>query len=222
MTIGESISRVRGIIKATKEDAFLPDRFVYSVISKYAKTLLKNEQSDRKLMRYDNLFEMLEFVELEEVSKIEAECAPIRTNCTIMRTVKKLPSLFNGRTGPLIRKVYSIDGSYEFEPTTISQFISIANSSDYHLNNAKHYWFRSGHLYFPNWDGEGIMVDGLWEGILDGYCRSNDNDCRPMQEREFPLPDHLFSDVERLAEQEFLTPIKIPSDGSDDNQNPLR
>ena len=58
-TIGESISRVRGIIKAAQEDAFLTDRFVYSIISKYAKVALRRQQNEKKLMGHDDLFEML-------------------------------------------------------------------------------------------------------------------------------------------------------------------
>jgi hypothetical protein len=92
-TIGESISRVRGILKAAQEDAFLTDRFVYSIIIKYAKVLLKREQNEKKLMHHDDLFEILPFVPLTETNTIEAECAPIKTNCTIMRTDDKLPKL---------------------------------------------------------------------------------------------------------------------------------
>jgi hypothetical protein len=221
-TIGESISRVRGIIKGVQEDAFLPDRFIYSIISKYAKLVLKREDAEKKLMRRDELFEMLPFVELESVSKIEANCAPIEINCTIQRTAVKLPQLFNGITGPLIRKVYSIDGSAEFEKTTPSQFLAITQSTSYKYNTAKHYWFRNGYLYFPNWDGEGIMVDGLWDGILDGFCRPDEDQCLSMQERLFPLPEDLFADVEKMAEAEFGISIQIPSDGADNGQNVLR
>jgi len=33
--IGESISRVRNVLKAVKEDPFLTDRFIYSLIMKF-------------------------------------------------------------------------------------------------------------------------------------------------------------------------------------------
>jgi len=221
-TIGESISRVRGIMKAAQEDAFLPDRFVYSIITKYAKMVIKEQEDKRKLMSYDDLFEMIEFVELIEVNKIEAGCAPVKSTCTIHRTKDKLPKLFNGSNGPLIRKVYSIDGSQELEPTKVSQFISIANSPDYKYNTAKHYWFRNDYLYFPNTDIEGVMIDALWEDLLDGYCTLDNKECTPMQERPFPLPDHLFARVEQMAEQEFGISVRVPDDGADDGQNILR
>ena len=36
-TIGEVVSRVRNQMKAVRQDAFLTDRFIYSVIGKHAK-----------------------------------------------------------------------------------------------------------------------------------------------------------------------------------------
>ncbi len=42
-TIGESISRVRNIIKAVTMDAFVTDRVIYSLIQKYAKMYIKRQ-----------------------------------------------------------------------------------------------------------------------------------------------------------------------------------
>ena len=39
-TIGEAISRVRNTLKAVKEDAFLTDRNIYFLLTKYGQTLL--------------------------------------------------------------------------------------------------------------------------------------------------------------------------------------
>jgi len=220
-TIGESISRVRGIMKGTNEDSFLTDRFVYSIISKYAKMILKRQQNEKKLMQNEDLFRILPFVELIDVDKIEAECAPIKTNCTIKRTKVKLPKLFSGRNGPLIRKVYSIDGSKTFTKTSPTTFIAIKNKSCNKYDTTLYYWFRNGHLYFPH-DVEGVMVEALWEDALDDYCTLDGDDCSAMQDLLLPLPDYLFAEVEQMAEQEFGMTIRIPDDGADDGQNVLR
>ena len=222
-TIGESISRVRGIIKAASEDAFITDYFIYGIIVKYAKMVLKEKQDERKLMRQDDLFEFLPFVNLIEVDKIEAECAPIRSNCTILRTKDKLPGVFNGTKGPLIRKVYSIDGGYEFHKTSPATFISIANSPNYKYDKNEYYWYKNGYLYFPDSETEAIMVEALWEDVLNGYCTLNPDDkCSIMQDRPFPMPDYLFARVEQMAEQEFGMTVRLTDDGADDGQNILR
>ena len=45
-TIGESISRVRNILKAVKEDPFMTDRLIYSIIIKYAKVLIRRQDNE--------------------------------------------------------------------------------------------------------------------------------------------------------------------------------
>ena len=68
-TIGDSISRVRNVLKAVKEDPFLTDRFIYSIILKYGKTLLKRQDDLKQIMKYQSLFEVLPCVELIEIDK---------------------------------------------------------------------------------------------------------------------------------------------------------
>jgi len=221
-TIGESISRVRGILKGTKEDSFLTDRFVYSIISKYAKVILRKQQLQNQLMKHDDLFQMLSFVDLIDVDKIEADCAPIKSNCIIKRTELKLPKVFNGSRGPLIRKVYSVDGSAEFTQTSPASYISLTNSTNHKYNKTKYYWYRNGYLYFPDSEVEAIMVEALWEDTLDGFCSTSDTECESMQEQALPLPDYLFAEVEQMAEQEMTITLKVPDGGSDDGQNLLR
>lgn len=221
-TIGESISRVRGIIKALQEDAFVTDRFIYSIIIKYAKTLMKRQQNEHKLMGHDDLFETLSFVELKDVDTVEAGCVGISTNCVIKRTVEKLPKLFSGSRGPLIRKVYTLDSSQEFQMTNPSSFIHLSNSTNFKYNKTKYYWFKNGYLYFPNMDYEAVSVEGLWEDKLDWLCMVDEQECTPMQDRILPLPDYLFSEAEQMAEAEFGYTLRVPDGGADNSQNILR
>ena len=85
-TIREAISRIRNVFKLVNEDAFLTDRFIYSLLIKHSKTLIRRQDVENKLMQYDSLFETLPYVELIEVDKIEADCARLKTGCKIMRT----------------------------------------------------------------------------------------------------------------------------------------
>lgn len=54
-SIGEAISRVRNALKAVKEDPFLTDRQIYFVLSKYAKTLIKREDNQFRLMKMSSI-----------------------------------------------------------------------------------------------------------------------------------------------------------------------
>ena len=109
-TIGEVVSRVRNQFKSSRQDAFLTDRYIYSLIIKYTAVYMRRQDSTNKLMRFNSVFKTLPFVELIDVDKIEAQCSGIKTGCTIKRTKAKLPTFMQGYWGPLIRTVSSIDG----------------------------------------------------------------------------------------------------------------
>ena len=110
-TIGDTVSRVRNIVKGVKEDAFLTDRFLYSLIIKHANYVVRRLDNENKIMRIQSLFEKIPCVDLIEVSTIDACCAGVKTDCTIMRTKDPLPAPMEGSEGPLIRSVTSLDGS---------------------------------------------------------------------------------------------------------------
>ena len=48
--INESISRLRGQVKAEVQDAFVTDRYLYSLIVKYAQVLMRRQDFANKLM----------------------------------------------------------------------------------------------------------------------------------------------------------------------------
>ena len=71
-TIGEVISRVRGQVKAEVQDAFVTDRYVYSLIVKYAQVLMRRQDFANKLMKFNAVWKVLPYIELIEVDKVEA------------------------------------------------------------------------------------------------------------------------------------------------------
>jgi uncharacterized protein YutE (UPF0331/DUF86 family) len=44
-TIGEILSRIRNQVKAVKQESFLTDRFLYSMVMKHAKMLVRRQTS---------------------------------------------------------------------------------------------------------------------------------------------------------------------------------
>jgi hypothetical protein len=148
-TIGDTISRVRNIVKGVKEDAFLTDRFIYSLILKYAKLYIRRQDNENKIMRFQSLFEPLPCVELVEVDKIEACCSGIKSKCIIMRTKDRLPTVLEGSFGPLFRTISSIDGSEVIYKTYPSIFTNMTNSTSFKYNKTKYYWYLDGYPLFP-------------------------------------------------------------------------
>jgi hypothetical protein len=224
MTIGESVSRIRNILKGVSEDAFLTDRFIFSILNKYTYTLIRRQDNESKLMKYDSLFEVLPVVDLIEVDKIEADCAGIKTGCKIMRTCEKLPKVFNGSIGPIFRNITSIDGSEVFTQTKAILYQSMASSTHFKYNKNKYYWYKNGYLYFPDITWESVSIEGMFEESTAGYCKEDGDDvvCQIKQNETYNIPDHLFAEIEQMAQQELLMLGKIPSDTNDDSQNILR
>lgn len=222
-TIGETTSRVRNLLKAVKEDPFLTDRFLYSLILKYGKMLLRRQENEGKIMRNDALFKAIPCVDLIEVDKVEACCIGIRTGCTFRRTKEKLPDFLEGTYGPIIRSVTSIDQSQRLQMTSPSTYANLTNSTYFKYNKKKYYWYLDGYIYIPNVEWDGIRIEALFDEDVEALnCSIDPEDCIQQQERTISIPDYLFAEIEQMVLQELIPSVQLPSDGADDNQNILR
>jgi len=220
-TVGDSISRVRNLLKAVKEDPFITDRFLYSLILKYSKLLIKRQDNENKIMRFQSLFETIPCIELIEVDKVEACCTGIRTGCTIRRTKDKIPDVLEGSYGPLFRSITSLDRSIEVYRTYPSIYTSIANSTNAKYNKTKYYWYLDGYLYFPNIEWEGVLVEGLWTANVD-YLKCDGDDCQLKQDHLVHIPEYLFAEIEQLVMKDLGMFVQMPNESLDDKQSPLR
>jgi hypothetical protein len=222
ITVGESISRVRNILKGVKEDAFLTDRAIYYNIIKYGRTLLKREDNQNKLMRMNNIISTIPYMELIDVDIVEAGCKGIHTNVFIKRTKDKLPAIFQGSYGPLIRTVGSLDDSDDLMPTQPSLYTKIIRSTNFKYNKSKYYWYMNGYIYVPNVDWEAIKIEALFEGNIGELLCDPKEQCKSKQEQLLPFPEYLFSEIEQFVIKEMAMTLQIQEPGADDSQNPHR
>lgn len=223
ITIGDTVSRIRRIVKGNKEDAFLTDRFLYSVILKYAKLLIKRQDNENKIMRFQSLFEVIPCVELIEVDKVEACCGGIKSHCIIKRTKDKLPVPMDGTYGPLFRSVTSLDGSVEMYKTYPGTYTSMVNTTSYKYNKTKYYWYLDGHMYFPNIEWDAVRIEAIWDDDVHYLkCQDPDDKCQIRQEQPTHVPDYLFAEIEQMTLKELGVMIAIPQDNKDDSQNVLK
>jgi len=220
-TIGESISRVRNVVKGVKEDAFLTDRFLYSLIIKHANYVVRKLDNENKIMRIQSLFEKIPCVDLVDVSTIDACCQGIKTNCVIKRTKVALPEPMEGSEGPLIRSVTSLDGSIVLSNTNPTTYTLMTNQTNFKYNNTKYYWYLEGHLFFPNLEWEGVKVDGIFtESTAKFHCDADQ--CASRQTHRLAVPDFIFAEVEQLVIKDLLLMLQTPTETQDDKMNPLR
>jgi hypothetical protein len=218
-TIGEAISRVRNTLKAVKEDAFLTDRTIFFSLTKYAQTLIKREDNQFKLMKMSSIFQVLPYLELIDVDKVEAGCVGVYSGCYFKRTKDKIPSILNGAFGPVIRTVSSIDGTIEIYRTEPGIWLSITKSTTYKYNKNLYFWYLNGYLYFPNLDWEAVRMEAIFDGYVDS-CTSDP--CEVRQDQPLNIPAYLFSEVEQFTIKELSMGLQIPTDMSDDSINTIR
>jgi hypothetical protein len=218
MTIGEVISRVRNQFKGSKQDAFITDRLLYSVIMKYAKLLMRRQDTLNKLMKFNSVFQTLNFVELIDVDRAEADCRGIDTGCYFKRTKDKLPTMMEGYWGPLIRAVTSIDLSEDVDPTYPITYEKISKQKTFKYNKKNYYWYLNGYLYFPNIEWEAVRIEGVFEGDISAY-NCDPDECMYVQDMPINVPEFLFAEIEQMVAKDFGIMIQIPQDVSSDNRN---
>mgnify|MGYP001177582557 CR=1 FL=1 len=218
-TIGEAISRLRGSLKATSQDAFITDRYLYSLILKYAQMLMRRQDHANKLMKFSAIWQTLPHVELIEVDKLEAGCTGLTSGHTIKRSKHKLPTFMQGYWGPLVRTVSSLDGSVEIQPTSPGSYVSMAKTTTFKYNNTKYYWFVDGYLYFPNIDWDGIKLEGVFEGDTSTWTCAEEDDCVPRYLQKLYVPEFLFAEIENQILNVQFNSLKVTPEDSHNKIN---
>lgn len=222
-TIGDATSRVRNVLKAVKEDPFMTDKFLYSMLMKYAKLLIYRQDKKGDLKSNTGLFTSIPCLELIEVDKIEACCLGIKTGCTFRRTKDKLPELVDGDKGPSIRSITTIDQSIRVEETYPELYSNLSKTTTFKYLTTKYFWFIDGYIYIPDVDWESIRVVALFDDDTSMYdCSAEEGACLAAQDRKLAIPENLFAEIEQMVLKEILTPVQLPPDGADDNQHVLR
>jgi len=221
-TIGESISRVRNTFKLVKEDPFITDRFIYSMIIKYAKVLMMRQQSINQIVGFNNFFRPLPCIELIDVDKVAA-CCDIKSGITIKRTKERIPDMIQGVAGPLIRFVSSVDRSVQVYRTQPATYSSISKSTSFKYNTSKYYWIIDGYMYIPDIEWDSIYLEGIFDSDISAFLCGDEKACKPRQLQESQIPDFLEAEIEREIAKDLGMTMQIPSDPqADDNQNIAR
>lgn len=219
ITIGEVVSRVRGQIKSEAQDAFMTDRYIYSLVLKYAQLFMRRQDSANKLKKFNSVWQSLPYVELIEVDKVEAECSGVQSGCIVKRTKEKLPTFMEGYWGPLIRTVSSIDGSMEMQATNPGTYISMTKTTSHRYNTTKYFWYLNEYLYMPNIEWDAVKVEGVFEGDVSTWDCDETNDCTPRYLQKFYVPEFLFAEIETQVLQQMFMTLKVPPEDSDNKQN---
>jgi len=224
-TIGEVTSRIRNGIKSVKEDAFLTDRYLYSMFMKYAKALVKRESQRKNIYTHTSLFKEIPCLELMEVDKVAACCLAVNIGLTFKRSREKLPRMITNDKGPLIKSVSSVDYSQNLTETHPTVYANMTKTSGFKYNKSKYYWIIDDYLYVPDNLWEAVRLQAMFEDDISPLLcdlGAEDESCEIKQNMELAIPEHLYMDIETLVRNEIAPLPQLPSDGSDDQQNVIR
>jgi hypothetical protein len=194
---------------------------IYSFVIKHAKWLMKREDTRSKLLSFTSVVQTLDFVELVEVDKVEAQCTGIKSHCTIKRTKDKIPIFLQGYWGPLIRSVSSLDGSERLQPILPSTYVYSSKSKNSKYNKTKYFWYLNDYLYFPNLEWDAVKIEGLFEDDISKWTCEQDS-CVQRQDMSFNVPDYLWGEIEAQVFKDLSTALQIPPDSDNDKQSITR
>lgn len=219
LIIGDVTSRLRGLVKGVRQDSFLTDRFLYSLFKKHAALAIKRLDEKKSMMAMNSVYETLDYVKLEECDKVEAGCMGIKSYSTFKRTCSPIPVFTEGKWGPMIRSITSLDGSTIFKLTTHDQYQVLSKQKDFVFNTWKYAWYLNDRLYFPNIPYPAVRIEGMFEEDIAMYKCNYDTKCQPRQEQSLNVPDFILAEIEAAVMKDLGYSMQIPSDSAHDNVN---
>lgn len=203
MTVGQAISKVRGVLKKTTGDNMLSKRLIYSILSSSLNTLL--ERNKDQLYRSDMY--VTARLTPERVLLSEVSCVPL--DCEVCR-VKLIDPIYT-KSGPIIRWVgpenLNSEGNSQFRIVTPSQF-----QNKIKLNpNGSYAFIEDGYLYLQE------CLPCVKVVYMSNSSTSSDS-CSKL-DAEFNVPNFLEDAVFKLTYQDLSYYLQTPFDVTQ-NKNP--
>jgi hypothetical protein len=210
--VGDICSHIRGSVNMVRQDSFLTDLRIYSLFLKYAAVRIKQlDDKGNRLYNFASIFETLDFVKLEECDWVEAGCSGIRSYRTMRRTCDALPMFMEGKYGPVVRSITSLDGRTPFQMTSLDTYVLISKQNSFKYNTTKYCWWLNDRLYFPDVPYPAIRIEGMFQDDISKFKCRYDDCCKPRQEQSLNVPDYILADVEASVIKELMGQMHIPS-----------
>lgn len=222
--IGDVCSRIRNLTKGYKQDSFLTDKEIYLLFKKHAALVIKRLDEKGKLIKFSAVFETLDYVELEEVDRVEATCMGVKSYTTFRRTKLTMPMFTEGAMGPMINSITSIDGSTACQIIrNIDLYNYMTRQKNFKYNDTKYCWFLNDRLYFPNVSWPAVRIEGIFEDDISEFkCCNYEDKCKPRQQQSLNVPDYVLSEIETNVLKDLGIQLQLPEDMGQANLNVLR
>lgn len=221
MTKRELISQIKDQLRQSNADSRLSNRFIWSLIDKHLRWLIKRENNKFHLYDMHEIFQTYKCVEVIEAPTID-DCCGVKSKCKVWRTANKLPKIYESDAGLLIKSVFSIDGSVDFMQIEINEYMrKLENPTTRKYDKGKYYYYNNGYLYLPQQEVRMIMVKAYFEDELLNNCESNCViNCTPKLDEIVRIPGFILGELMSFVVKDILGILQIqPDEQIDKNEN---
>lgn len=217
MTNAQFVSRVINGLNSVNKDDHISRRYILGIGQDKSKFYISQKLLDKSLFREDNLFRNISCFQLKEENTIKCGIYEFARCKSLMKSVKKIPSLIYSRYGASIISITTLDGNQIFEPITMSAFrlFKDRKDSDKFKQKIKHYYIKDSRLYLPDSEIEAvnILYIPFQEIGLDEVSTCGDlTPCKSAWDMEFIVPDKLLEQVITETIAEVSRKKSIPTD----------
>lgn len=221
--IGDVVSLLRNLTKSNKQDSFLTDFELYTLFKKNAAVSMRRLDDRGRLTKFSSVFETLDYVELEEVDKIEGTAWGIKSLALMRRTKLEMPMFTEGAYGPMVNSITSLDASVVFKMVrNVDIYNMISKDKNAKYNNWKYTWFLNDRLYFYNIDYPAVRIEGLFEEDISAFKSNYSDKCKRRQDQSINVPDAILQECVAGVLKDLGLQLQTPSDVQNNNQSPLK
>jgi hypothetical protein len=222
-TLRKFVSDIRSTHKILSTDSTITDRAIASEIRNGSLLLVKRESNLRRLWATDSIFTTIPCLEMKEVPI--SECGGFVDDCTIARSVHKIPGIAEGNYQYVIQGVYSINAlsgkGSKLKEITINRYLNLLKLPI--IKNEHYFWISNDYLYVTNPFAEAVRLAAYFEEVVPNTlmfpecgCGTNydlEDICRNPLDNEFALPGYLQVQVLKLVSETLLkTYFNLQSD----------
>ena len=218
-TVRSAISETKKGINKVNADARITNKEVYTKLLKHAEWLISRDSDAFRLGRKQVIYQDYKCAEVIDVPKIDP-CCSITSKTVIKRTRDKIPEVFEDTNGPIIKGVFSVDGSQTIKFSTLSDYRAKKNNP--YGPKTNYYFYKDGYLYgdLPRV----INVPALYKEDITSLnqCEScgDVKDCTPFLDRKWVVPEYLQAQVIDFVIKDFIPQLQIPNqERIDKNEN---
>ena len=214
MTVGDFIADVKNSIRATSKDDRVSGKYIHSLGKDYTSYLL-SRRSMTDIYRDSSIFTEVTCIEMSRVKSDKCDIAEFRKCDKVMKSVKKLPELFNSNDGPVIISVSNITGETDYQK--LRKPSDFKNQLKRRFQTATHYYYISnGYIYVLGSTPERITIIGLFSDEMEAKKFSECDQissCASVLDSKIIIPNKFISTVKDQVVQHIVsTNRSIPQD----------